>query len=293
MKIAILGGAGKMGQWLARVLGENGEDLLLVDRNPLALIEAGERLCMRTSNRNCDAAGADAVIIAVPIDKFESTVREFAVFAQTGQIVIDITSVKGMPVEIMHRLLPQSRILGTHPVFGPGAAGFRGHNVVLTPRDQADEALTSKVQAYLETLGARVSVMSPAKHDHLMAAVLGLAHYIAITAGDALLSQPDLKQMEAIGGMTFKALLTLIESVLSEDPALYASIQMHLPTLPDMQSDFVTRSGAWAEMVRAGDEKAFIQRMTALKERLRELDLDTARAYGNMYKLADSEQAAG
>ena len=96
--------------------------------------------------------------------------------------------------------------------------------------------------------------------------------------------------MEAVGGMTFKALLTLIESVLSEDPALYASIQMHLPTLPDMQSDFVARAGAWAEMVRAGDEDAFIKRMAALKQRLRELDLDTARAYGNMYKLADEGQ---
>ncbi len=293
MKIAILGGAGKMGQWLARTLGENGEELLLVDREPQALASAAEQPGVRTSTRTCDAAGMDAVIIAVPIDKFESAVSEFAACAPSGQIVMDITSVKSMPVEIMHRLLPGCRILGTHPVFGPGAAGFHGHNVVLTPRDEADEALSTRVQGYLEALGARVSVMNPAKHDHLMAAVLGLAHYIAIAAGDALLGQPDLKQMEAIGGMTFKALLTLIESVLSEDPALYASIQMHLPTLPGMQSDFVARAGAWADMVRAGDENAFITRMAALKERLRELDLDTSRAYGNMYKLADSGQADG
>ena len=287
MKIAILGGAGKMGQWLARTLGENGEEVLLVDSNAQALTPAGKRLGVGTSTQVCDAAGADAVIIAVPIDRFENAVELLAGYVQSGQIVMDITSVKSMPVEIMHRLLPQSRILGTHPVFGPGAAGFRGHSVVLTPRDAADEALSAKVQAYLAALGARVAVMTPARHDHLMSAVLGLAHYIAIAAGDALLGRQDLKQMEAVGGMTFKALLTLIESVLSEDPALYASIQMHLQTLPDMQSDFVARAGAWAEMVRAGDEDAFIKRMAALKQRLRELDLDTARAYGNMYKLAD------
>lgn len=293
MKIAILGGAGKMGQWLARTLGENGEELLLVDSNAQVLASAAEQLGVRTSTRTCDAAGMDAVIIAVPIDRFESAVRQFAACEPRAQIVMDITSVKSMPVEIMHQLLPGCRILGAHPVFGPGAAGFRGHNVVLTPRDEADEALAAKAQVYLEALGARVSVMSPARHDHLMAAVLGLAHYIAITAGDALLGQPDLKQMEAIGGMTFKALLTLIESVLGEDPALYASIQMHLPTLPEMQSDFVARAGAWAEVVKTGDEKAFIMKMSALKQRLCELDLDTARAYGNIYKLADSGHSDG
>ena len=287
MKIAILGGAGKMGQWLGFALCGNGEDVLLIDSNTQALAEAGEHLGVHTSAEPGAAAGADVVIIAVPIDRFESAVQALSGLLPSGQLVMDITSVKTMPVEIMHRLLPHCRVLGTHPVFGPGATGFNGHNVVLTPQDIEEEALTAKVQSYLEGMGARVSIMSPARHDHLMAAVLGLAHYIAITAGDALLSLTDLKQMEAVSGLTFKALLTLIESVLSEDPSLYASIQTHLPTLPAMQADFVTRAGIWADMVKSGDEKAFIKRMSALKGRLGELALDTGKAYDNMYKLAD------
>jgi prephenate dehydrogenase len=71
--------------------------------------------------------------------------------------------------------------------------------------------------------------MTPEAHDELMAVVLGLAHFVAIVAADTLSGTGKLKEFQAIGGITYRALLTLIESVISEDPALYAAIQMSLP----------------------------------------------------------------
>jgi prephenate dehydrogenase len=286
LKIAIIGGAGKMGQWLARYLIQEGHRVTLIDRQAAALPAACRAL-------QADAAGiqtageADSIIIAVPIDAFEGVVQELSGYVHPEQRVMDITSVKCMPVEVMHRLLPSCRILGTHPVFGPGAAGLQGHNVVLTPVTENEERLASQVRAYLENRGARVAVMSPEKHDRMMAVVLGLAHYIAIVAGDTLLGLEDLKEMEQVGGVTFKALLTLVTSVLSEDPALYASIQMHLP-LEALEAGFQQQAADWADTVKRHDRQGFISRMSALHQKLEQLNLDSNQAYRNLYRLVDS-----
>jgi prephenate dehydrogenase len=288
MKIAILGGAGKMGLWLARFLTGAGEEVILIDRNEAGLCAARSQLNIDTNNKFEAVSGAKAIIISVPIDSFQAVVKELAQHTHTGQIVVDITSVKTMPVETMRRYLAGCRILGTHPVFGPGASSIKGHNVVLTPTRDDEILLAAKVQAYLEARGARVSSMTPEKHDEMMAVVLGLAHYIAIVAGDTLLGFDNLKEMEKISGITFKALLNLVESVLSEAPTLYASIQMYLPPLPAIEADFKDRAATWAELVRTQDHQGFVQRMSALRQRLETLNLDTSQAYRNMYKLADT-----
>ena len=274
-----------MGRWIAQTLQNMGEDVLLIDTNVQNLKGAGEALDLPTTTDISCAGCADTVIIAVPIEAFESVVTALAPHVRPEQIVMDITSVKTEPLKIMRRLLPGCRVLGTHPVFGPGAHGFEGHNVILTPETAAELKMADEVKSRLEKEGARVSLMSPQKHDHLMAAVLGLAHFIAIVAGDALLSLEGLKEMETVSGVTFKALLTLIESVLNEDPALYAAIQMHLPPLADMQETLIEKARQWQGYVKTADRTAFIERMTELKTQLAELELDSAQAYGRLYRL--------
>ena len=285
MNAAIIGGAGKMGRWIARAIRDLGIDVLLIDVDIENLKTAGETLGLPITTDISRAGDGDAVIIAVPIDRFESVVRSLSAHVRPGQIIMDVTSVKTEPLSIMRRLLPECRMLGTHPVFGPGASNFNGHNVILTPSTPAECELAEEVKTRLEKEGARVAVMSPEKHDQLMAAVLGLAHFIAIVAGDTLLSLDGIKQMEAVSGVTFKALLTLIESVLNEDPALYASIQMHLPPLADMQAELIGKAKLWNHFVKTGDRDGFIERMTELKTRLERLELDSAQAYGRLYKL--------
>jgi prephenate dehydrogenase len=122
----------------------------------------------------------------------------------------------------MHKYFRGVDILGTHPVFGPGAADAASQNFVLTPTNDKEMALARKVQKYLEDRKAHVSLMSPAEHDRMMAVVLGLSHFISIVTADTLATMGNLPQMKAIGGSTYRVLTTLVESVISEDPELYA-----------------------------------------------------------------------
>jgi len=222
----------------------------------------------------------------VPIETFEDVVIELASHIQQEQVVLDVTSVKVMPVTAMHRHLKTRKILGTHPLFGPGAEGIKDQNFVLTPTCSEEIALAEKVRGYLETRGGTVSMMTPEEHDDKMTVILGLSHFIAVVAADTLLSSNKVTQPATLGGITYKVLLTLVESVISENPELYASIQMNLPGLPDVEALFRRKVAEWAELVKKKDREAFIRQMNTLKNRLEENNPDFGKAYKNMYRLA-------
>jgi prephenate dehydrogenase len=120
-----------------------------------------------------------------------------------------------------------------------------------------------------------------------MTVILGLSHFIAIVAADTLLSQDRFQQMKEIGGTTYKVLYTLVESVISEDPELYASLQMGFPGISEIEEQFLKNASIWADLVRNKDRKAFADRMSALKGVLEKTDPHFQKAYENLYKITE------
>lgn len=277
-----------MGRWFASFLARDGQEVVIAGRNEKNLGKVKKQLGVEATTDLATAVkGAKVVLLSVPIDSFEGVVKQLQPHLRPGQVVLDITSVKTMPVAVMHKYLGACSVLGTHPVFGPGAKGIRHQNVVLTPTNEQEKALAEKIGRYLEGHGARVSLMSPRQHDEMIAIILGLSHFIAIVAADTLLNFKQLKQMAAVGGPTYKVLLTLAESVLTEDPELYASLQMNLPRMPEIEALFLKSSQAWLDIVKNKDKPEFVSRMNTLKEKMRRTDPDFGRSYEAMYKLLE------
>ena len=287
MKIAIAGGSGKMGQWFARFLREDGHEVLITGRNEDKLREVQKQIDVTVATDIAEVAGADVIVVSVPPDAFEPMVRQLAPHTRPEQVIVDITSVKAAPVAAMQRHIKSGRILGTHPVFGPGARGLAGHNFILTPTNNEETTLAGKVRDYLAGKGANVTMMTPEEHDEVMTIVLGLAHFIAIVSADTLLGDSHFRQMKEIGGTTSKLLRTLVGSVVSEDPELYASLQMSFPGIEKAEGRFLEKVESWAAMVRDGDRDGFARRLAKLKEALAESDPDFHEAYEDMYRLTE------
>jgi prephenate dehydrogenase len=287
MKVAIIGGAGKMGRWFANFLLKEGIQVVISGRNQQKLQSAGKELGVQITTNVEAVKQVDVIIISVPLDTFEDVIKEIAPYTNERQIIVDVTSVKTRPVQIMHHYVNNCTVLGTHPVFGPGARDAGNQNFVLTPTNEAESALAGKVKTYLEVRGANVSVMTPEEHDEMMTVILGLAHFIAIVSADTLLSFDRFQQMKRIGGTTFKLLYTLIESVISEDPQLYASLQMSFPDISRVETLFQNNTILWAEMVKNQDKQGFAERMGALKSKLEKTDPAFRQAYKNMYKVTE------
>jgi prephenate dehydrogenase len=288
MRVAIVGGYGKMGRWIADFLLKDGKEVVLYGRDRDKLVSAGHELGVDIEPDLSNAvADAGMVVVSVPIDSFTGVVRQLNPFLHQGQVVIDVTSVKVMPVNAMHKYLENVTVLGTHPVFGPGAKSTRNQNFILTPTSDAEQEVAEKVRRNLTEKGGLVTMMTPEEHDHLMAVVLGLSHFIAIALADILLGFEQLVKMKSIGGPTYKVLLTLAESVITEDPELYASIQMNMPGLPEMEELFRRSTETWAEIVKSGDRKRFVEKMNLLKEKLPQTDPDFGHSYRDMYRILE------
>jgi prephenate dehydrogenase len=287
MKVAVIGGTGKMGRWFANFLKKQGKEVLVIGRSEPKLLEAQKQLGVETSNDIAAVKNADAVVISVTIDNFEAVVKELKPHIKPGQIVLDVTSVKAAPVAAMHRHLKSAWVLGTHPVFGPGAKDLTNKNFVLTPTDKKENELADKVKKFLEQSGAKVAVMTPEEHDEMMAVVLGLAHFVGLVAAQTMVDFGKLKPMADIGGGSYKLLLTLAESVVSEDAEFYASLQMNMPGATKIEEMFQKNAQLWAELVKNKNQAEFAKRMTALKNAMERSDPNFRKAYENMYKIMD------
>jgi prephenate dehydrogenase len=287
-RIAIIGGAGRMGRWLTGFLRKDGFPVIVADADAESLSELSKQPGVTVAADNLAAlTDADYVLLSVPIEVFENVVAQIGPHVRPDQVVIDITSTKVRPVELMHRHIGAGRVLGAHPLFGPGAASIENKNVVLTPTTSAERELAGKVAGYLESRGTRVSRMTPPEHDDTMSLVLGLSHFIALVAADTLLSSGEIRPMATSGSSTYKVLLTLIESVLSEDPELYASLQMNFPRVVDYERLFREKIGEWADLVAGQDRPAFVRRMRELKQRLQKIAPDFEKSYEKMYRIVE------
>jgi len=271
----------------ARALLGEGLRVIIAGRDRVKLEKAAGELGCRAASSKEAVKQADAVVLSVPVNSFEDIAREIAPYVKPEQYIFDITSVKARPIEAMHRYFSGCRILGTHPMFGPGAESIAGQRFVLTPANDVEESLAAQLRGFLEARGACVAIMSPLQHDELMGVVLGLAHFIALVSADTLLSLGSLKEAGEISGTSFRLLLTLAKAVLSEDPDFYSSLQMNLPNMAGIEQLFREKTDYWLNLVREQDGAHFAERMRYLRNQFEREDADFSAAYKNLYKLAD------
>ena len=288
MKVAIIGGSGKMGRWFTGFLLKEGDDVRISGRNQERLKEASRQLGVKTETNTDAVQWADVVLLSVPIDDFAGVVKQIAPYTRSDQTIIEITSVKMLPVETMHSYLNSKRVLGVHPMFGPGATDIAHHNFVLTPTNDDERALALKAYDYLSERGAKVVTMSPDEHDKMMSVVLSLCHFVALAAADTLLGVGKLQQLNEIGGTSYRMLMTFIASVISEDPSLYAALQMNLPFTVEMEELFQEKVKVWADVIKNRDMQQFMKHMEHIRNVFTEENTDVEEAYRDGYKLVEN-----
>lgn len=285
MKVAIIGGYGKMGRRLAAYLKKEGYEVLISGPDRKKLARSATELHVRAAPAGQAVKESDVIILSVPIDSFETAVKEIAPHTHAGQLIFDVTSIKAKPVAIMHKYVKNGTVLGVHPMFGPGATGIAGRRFVLTPVGAKEKMLAKKVGRYLEARGAKVVMMKPEEHDEIMSIVLGLSHFIALVSADTLLSLGKIKTSGPVSGTTYTMLLKMAEAVVSEDPDFYSSLQIYLPGLVKIQKLFQQKAGEWASLVKKGKKEEFMDKMSRLRGALKKEDPQFASAYEEMYRL--------
>ena len=83
MKIAIIGGSGKMGRWFASFLLKEGKEVIITGRNEKKLEEAKRQLGVEIAPNVEAVKTADVVLLSVPIDNLEEVVEQLCPFPQS------------------------------------------------------------------------------------------------------------------------------------------------------------------------------------------------------------------
>lgn len=136
-------------------------------------------------------AGADLVVLAVPVGAMRDAIEAVAPALKPGAIVTDVGSVKAAVIEAVRARMPAHAFLVPgHPLAGTEHSGpdagfatlFRGRWYLLTPLDdprpEYAEAV-AKVGAFWRAIGANVEQMDAERHDVVLAVVSHLPHLIA------------------------------------------------------------------------------------------------------------------
>ena len=259
-----------MGQWFSRYFKERGAVVTIYGRNAARCRRVAMRLGVGCASSARDAIeGADLIVISVSVQNFAGAVADLGRHVREGQLVMDITSVKVMPVRLMHRHLRHATALGTHPMFGPRAEP-KGQNFILTPTNAAERRFASALGPYLRDSGFNVVVISPARHDAIIGRVLSLTHFVGFVTADTW-RELGMHRLTRTSSTSFMFLRSFVNSIVDSGPELYSYLQANVPEAASAESLFVRKSAEWARLAREKDERALLKKMTGLREYMRRL----------------------
>lgn len=175
-------------------------------------------------------AGADIVLLAVPVAATGSTLKSIKHLITNDMLVMDVGSTKADVVQAARSALgPQlGSFVPAHPITGKELAGvehadanlYRGAKVVLTPTERTLTAQLHKAQLLWLALGCEVSSMSPQAHDAAFAAVSHLPHLLAFAMMHSITGQLHGEEFLQLAGPGFRD----FSRIAAADPKIWRDI---------------------------------------------------------------------
>lgn len=175
-------------------------------------------------------AGADVIMLAVPILTMEKVLAELGRLSLGNAVVTDAGSAKASIVAAARHAFGERicRFVPGHPIAGSEKSGvtaangelFRRHKVVLTPLAETDHDALQLVDQLWGGIGADVEHMAVAHHDEVLAATSHLPHLLAFSLVETLAKQDDSLDIFRYAGGGFRDFTRIAGS----DPKMWHDI---------------------------------------------------------------------
>ena len=257
-RLAIVG-LGLIGSSIARAARKAGvaKTIVAIDRDA-AVRERVSALGLAdevTSNAAKGVAGADLIVLCVPVMANAAVGATIGPHLAPGAIVSDVGSVKGSVVRDVGPHMPTGvHFVPAHPVAGTEDSGpdagfaelFVNRWSILTPPPDTDPVAVERTKSFWEAMGSNVEVMTPEHHDLVLAITSHVPHLIAYnivgTAADMeAVTQGEVIKFSAGGFRDFTR-------IAASDPTMWRDV-------------FLTNKDAVLEMLgRFNEDLAALQR---------------------------------
>ena len=232
-------------------------------------------------------AGADMVVLAVPVGAMGAVAAEIAPHLKPGAILTDVGSVKQAVIEaVAPHVPPGIRFIPGHPLAGTEHSGprsgfatlFRNRWWLLTPLPDADPAAINRLTRLLGAMGAKTELMDPAHHDLVLAVTSHAPHLIAYTmvgVADHLrrVTDEEVIQYSAAGFRDFTR-------IAASDPTMWRDVFLHnREATLDILGRFTEELFMLQRAIRMGDGQMlhdYFTRTRAIRRGIIEAGQDTA-----------------
>lgn len=257
LTIGIIGGEGLMGSLFKTVLEKQGLKVIISDRDT------------KLSNQELTNQ-SDIVIISVPIMQTEAVIEEILPHTRQHQLLMDLTSLKQFPTDLM--LKGNAEVIGLHPMFGHGVDSFEKQNIIVCP---ARSTHTDVIKKLLTNTGAQIHETTPEKHDEIMAIVQVLIHFNTIMLGNVMRNlNVDLDEIQKYMSPVYRLEFDVIARIFSQDPNLYGPILMKNPFKEKIMETLIKQSSDLKQSVSHEDQKTFTQEFIETREFLGDMAKD-------------------
>ncbi len=272
-RLALIG-VGLIGSSIARAARAQGvvREIVATARSAETRKRVSElKLADKVVDSNAAAvAGADLVIVCIPVGASGAVAKEIGPHLMPGAIVSDVGSVKGSVLRDVAPHLPAgAHFIPAHPVAGTEHSGpdagfaelFVNRWCILTPPEHADKAAVERLAAFWRALGANVETMSAEHHDLVLAVTSHLPHLIAYTivgTADELstVTRSEVLKFSAGGFRDFTR-------IAASDPTMWRDVFLHnKEAVLEMLGRFNEDVSTLTRAIRSGDGAALFEHFT-------------------------------
>ncbi len=239
----------------------------------------------------CDSAaeavaGADLVVLAVPVGAMADVMAQIAPHLAPGATITDVGSVKQSVIDAVAPHLPQGvHFIPGHPLAGTEHSGpragfaslFRNRWWLLTPLPDTDPEALARLDRLITAMGAKTDRMDAPHHDLVLAVTSHAPHLIAYTmvgVADHLrrVSGEEVIQYSAAGFRDFTR-------IAASDPTMWRDVFLHNKEATlDILGRFTEELFVLQRAIRMGDGQQlhdYFTRTRAIRRGIIEAGQDT------------------
>lgn len=251
MRIAVIGSSGAMGAFFVSYFRAKGHRVVGSDVVP-PKARTGVKLA---SSNSAAAKGADAVLIATPIDGTVETAIEVLPQLKRGAVLIEISSVKTKTFPALKRASEGKgfTLLSVHPLFGPSLHSTMGMKIAVIEDGTHRSARIAK-RLFPDASLFPVDLKT---HERLMAVLLTLTHITGMAYGAAVAGNVRLEEFRKLATPSASLQMTLTQSVLSQDPSLYSYMAFENRFVRKAVESLVSELESIRRMLDDGDRRGF------------------------------------
>ena len=250
ISIALIGSRGRMGGMLEKELGKQGFrvegfDLSHSEPKDKSKDLASPAVSFYEEQLAKAVTSSQVILLCVPVSALPSLMEKIGPLLDPHQLLMDITSVKCLPMEIMEKAFAGS-VVGAHPLFGPKPRP-EDKKTILVQGKNASSQHCQLAECIFTSLQSTIHWATAEEHDKGVAIAQTLNFTVSAAFFATLAKEAKEQNIQQFLTPSFKRHLEAARKHLTEDTAMFLEFSAMNPFFNEAMASYETTLARIAE----------------------------------------------